>query len=176
MDNKKEKKICFSEEIDNEINSYAVIFTFILLGLLLQFFPSIFGSVDKYISIIFIAFGIIALISEVNKKIINHNLKGFDDILISVVIGAILIFARMKISIPWLLLREILKIIYILLFMVVIFGAISGILKVFYSCYVSLKNVKKKSKKKVFSSIFKIIIDLFGLVLVILQIIELISK
>lgn len=176
MKNKKEKKIIFSEEIDNEISSYALIITFIILGLLLQFFPSIFGTVDKYISIIFIVVGIIALISEINKKIQKHNLKGFDDILTSIVFGAILIIARLKIVIPWSFLREILKIVYIFLVMVVIFGAISGVLKVIYSCYLSFKNDKKKSKKKMISSIFKLIVDLFGLVLVILQIIELINK
>lgn len=171
------KKINFSKEIDNSISSYSLVITFIILGLLLQFYPSIFGSVGKIVTIIFIAVGILGFLSEIGKTFEKYNLKGSNDILTGTFLISALLIGKKFIVIPtnWFTIVAILlKIIYIFFLMAGIYSLIDGIFLATYSVYLKIKD--EKSKKRFIKISAELIIKGLGLILVILQIIEVIGE
>ena len=173
---KKEEKVTFTKEIDSEISGYALTFTLIILGIALQFFPKVFGNVDKAVSISFIILGFLSLYSELQKAVKKYDVKGFDDIFSAVVLFIILFGIKYLVKVNIGKYLAIVKFIYIFFIMVVVFGFISGIIKMGYSLYLYYKKDTKRSKKKYFNSAFKFIVKIFGLLLVILQIVEIIKS
>lgn len=76
----KEKKVYFSPEIDSRIEGFALVFTFVVAGLILQFFPTYFGNevVTQIAKWIFIVIGIMGLASELGKQ--KNQLIGLDNL------------------------------------------------------------------------------------------------
>lgn len=83
---KKEKKIYFSKEIDKQINSIAVTVSFIIIGLLLQFFPTFFGIplITTIIEWAFIIVGFLAFGSSISKS--QNIIVGFDKFFIGILL------------------------------------------------------------------------------------------
>lgn len=176
MNNKKEKKIFFSKEIDDSINGYSLVITFIFLGLALSFYPKIFGNVGKIVTYIFITIGILGFLVETEKYVKKYKIIGFDDIRNGIILSLVLLFAHKIIKIPssWLtIIIIILKIVYIIFWLTAIYSICNGLLKIIYSIYNGKKNKKKSYNIKLG---LKLIIDLLGLILVILQIINVIGE
>lgn len=171
------KKINFSKEIDNSISSYSLVITFIILGLLLQFYPSSFGSVSNLVTIIFIVVGILGFLTEIGKTFEKYNLKGSNGILTGVFLILVLLIGKAFIKIPnnwFIIIVTLLKIMYIFFLLVGIYSLIDGIFLATYSIYLKIKD--EKSKKRFIKISTELIIKGLGLILVILQIIEVIGE
>ena len=155
-DKKKESKIIFDEKIDKSISGFALVFAFIIIGILLQFDSSFFGEATSVIKITFIIVGILGLLTEISNLNINYNIKGLDNI----GIGFFLLVAS-----------YLLKVFETGLFfflLISMYGFCRGIIEMFYSIY---KNYKEKHiKENLFSSIIVTLTQLFGLVLIFAQI------
>lgn len=176
LNKKKKNNIIFSKEIDASINGYSLVITFILLGIALYMYPQIFGNVNKIVTYIFIFIGFIGFISETDNITKKYNVKGFTDILTGILLAAVLYFLNKYITIPnsWLnIIINGLKIIYIFFWLISIYSISNGILKIVYSLYINIKNNKKKTNIKL---LLKLLVDVLGLVLLILQIIKIIEE
>lgn len=80
MKDVKNKKIVFDQEADNSINGFALVLAFIIIGIILQFDNSFFGTATNFIKIGFVIIGILGLFTEVSKLNLNYNIKGLDNI------------------------------------------------------------------------------------------------
>lgn len=167
---KKKNNIVFNENIDSSINGFALVFAFIIIGIILQFDNSFFGNATNIIKIIFIVIGILGLFTEISNLNINYDIKGLNNIGIGLFLLIISYLLKVNIN-PnnWF---EILFILYeILLFFIIlisVYGLCRGLIEMAYSLY---KNYKGKNKKgNLFSSIIVVLTQLFGLVLLVAQI------
>ena len=167
---KKKNNIVFNENIDSSINGFALVFAFIIIGIILQFDNSFFGNATNIIKIIFIVVGILGLFTEISNLNINYDIKGLNNIGIGLFLLIISYLLKVNIN-PnnWF---EILFILYeILLFFIIlisVYGLCRGLIEMAYSLY---KNYKEKNKKgNLFSSIIVVLTQLFGLVLLAAQI------
>ena len=66
------QKIVFSKEIDNSLQGFSLVLTFVVMGIMLQFFPSFFGNVNKIVTIIFIIF---VIMQKIKKVVLGLILK-----------------------------------------------------------------------------------------------------
>lgn len=167
---KKKNNIVFNENIDSSINGFALVFAFIIIGIILQFDNSFFGNATNIIKIVFIVVGILGLFTEISNLNINYDIKGLNNIGIGLFLLIISYLLKVNIN-PnnWF---EILFILYeILLFFIIlisVYGLCRGLIEMAYSLY---KNYKAKNKKgNLFSSIIVVLTQLFGLVLLVAQI------
>ena len=167
---KKKNNIVFNENIDSSINGFALVFAFIIIGIILQFDNSFFGNATNIIKIIFIVVGILGLFTEISNLNINYDIKGLNNIGIGLFLLIISYLLKVNIN-PnnWF---EILFILYeILLFFIIlisVYGLCRGLIEMAYSLY---KNYKEKNKKgNLFSSIIVVLTQLLGLVLLVAQI------
>ena len=165
------KEIVFDEKIDSSINGFALVFAFIIIGIMLQFDNSFFGSATTMIKIVFIIVGIMGLFTEIKRLNIRLNIKGLGDIGIGVFILTVSYLLKINIDVSdWI---EIIVILYeMFLFFTIlisIYGCCKGLIEMFYSIY---KNYKENRNKMInlFSSIMAVLSQLFGLVLILAQI------
>ena len=164
---KKEKRIVFNEEIDDNISGVALIIAFVVMGIFLQFNSDFFGGGTNGVRITFITIGVIGLIVELSRIISKSKVKGIGDIglgvfllLISYTIHNFLSFFGVNIVV-------------FLLSLISIFGLSKGLLEMIYSIYLISKNSKKK---ELYFNTVKVITQLLALVLVIIQIYDLINN
>lgn len=169
-DKKKESKIIFDEKIDKSISGFALVFAFIIIGILLQFDSSFFGEATSVIKITFIIVGILGLLTEISNLNINYNIKGLDNIGIGffLLVASYLLKVYVDVS-SWYLFFAILFETGLFFFLLIsMYGFCRGIIEMFYSIY---KNYKEKHiKENLFSSIIVTLTQLFGLVLILAQI------
>lgn len=138
MENK-EKKILFSEKIDNAINGYALAITFMGISLFLLNNLNYFGNeiVSKIVLVICAAIGILGTFTELDK---NDTIKGLGDL------GVGLIF-----FVPWLLIYIYVKNIFLhilgfILLIIGVYGMMSGIIKVVVSIFYVVPSKERKFK------------------------------
>lgn len=136
---KKEKKITFSESIDNAINGYALAISFIGIGVFLLNNLDYFGNkaVSTVILSIFSIIGLMGTFIELGKSTI---IKGLDDL------GVGLLF-----FIPWLLIYIFGKAIWLnvlgfFLLVIGVYGMVAGFIKVIVSIF--YQNTSKERKVK----------------------------
>ncbi|MGN1342818.1 MAG: hypothetical protein ACI4VL_06500 [Bacilli bacterium] len=164
------KKIVFDEKIDSSINGFALVFAFIIIGIILQFDNSFFGNATTIIKVVFVVVGILGLFTEISNLNISYNIKGLDNIGLGIFLLIISYILKVYITTNnWF---NILSILYeMILFFVIllsIYGFCRGLIEMIYSLY---KNYKEKNKKgKLFSSTMVILTQLFGLILILAQI------
>lgn len=170
---KKEKKYLFNQEIDGAIDGFALVFTFISLGILLQYNASIFGELNFVMKIVFITIGLLGFISETSKLVKNTALKGTNDLIIALVLLIILFGVRNAIKIPkeWPnLINYIYDIGFIFILLICLFGLFLGIMRVIYSLYIISKDRTKEKNSTKFKISLTIISQIFGIILIIAQI------
>lgn len=106
-ENKKEKRIIFSEKIDDNISTFSVALTFFIIGIFLTYNKNYFQNeiVSTVIKIVFIVLGILGFITFVNKFNKNHQIKGMDNLIVGIVVILIwfLIYFYLKSTIAILL-------------------------------------------------------------------------
>lgn len=162
----KQNEIIFSKEIDDKINGFAVVITFIITGLFLIFNMNYFGNlmVSNIIRWIFIAIGILGFFVEF-PKIIKNKIKGISDFILGIVflsIWAICFFSRNI----WLI-----NIISLFFFVFGLFGSLKG----FFEIICSLRSIRREhieNKGIITVDVLLIISHMLGIALVIIQIIK----
>lgn len=160
----KEKKICFSEEIDSRINGYALALAFIVCGLLLQFLPVYFGNkiVTEVIKWIFIVFSVASFAVESGKTKIG--IVGLDDTILGVM------FVGVWFALYWFGNHWLFNIIGFIFLLFGVYGFLSGIQKVVYSISKIPHTRKELSKEEKKTDIILFVTKIFGLILTIVQI------
>jgi len=163
MDNKKDKKIIFSEEIDKKIGGLALAFTFVSLGLLLLFVDNFLGNeiANEILRWIYIAIGGLGLISEVRIK--DTSVKGTGQILAGVVITIPFVVFYINFDL-WLL-----NLILFLLGTVGVFAIFSGMLQMIYSMRILLRE-KKAGRASL--DLTLLLTRIFALFLVVAQVVQ----
>ena len=86
---KEEKKIIFSEKIDSSINGFAIVVSFIGIGMFLAYHKNYFGNtiVSKIVQWIFIIIGGLGLcveISNLRKNNPKKNIEGISDFVMGI--------------------------------------------------------------------------------------------
>lgn len=166
----KNNKVVFDEKTDSSINGFALVFAFIIVGVILQFDNSFFGNATTIIQVSFIVCGLLGLFTEISNLNIRHNIKGLDNIGPAVFLLVVSYLLKTYIDTSkWF---EIISTLYeVFLFFIIllsIYGFCKGIIEMLYSLY---KNYKEKHKKEnLFSSIMIVLSQLLGLVLILAQI------
>ena len=162
----KEKKIVFSEKIDDAINGYAIGLSFILISLFLFWQDEYLLSklATRIVGVIVGLFGLWSCSMQLSQ---STTIKGFDTL------GIGLVF-----FVPWLIcyLRFnmfVLNLILTLAFIPGVYGIVRGLMELSYSFITSVLLPKDgKSKITRFKEIFLFITQLFGLALTILNILK----
>ena len=167
---KKNKKIVFSETIDNSINGFALVCAFIIFGIIFQFNEGLFKNVSNVVKVTFIVVGIIGLFTEINKLNLNYNIKGLDSIEAGLFLWGVIYLLEVFVNNNnWL---EIFSVLYeIFLFLIVllsIYGCCKGLIEMVYSLY--LNYTKQNKKESLFSSAIVALTQLFALALIVAQI------
>ena len=164
---KQPKKEIFSQEIDSRIAGFALIITFMFVGIFLLIFPNYFGSLlaASIIRWIFIALGALGFIAEMAK--FKEKIPGISDISgVFILIIWLVVFLLVEIS--W---------VHSIIFLLLIFG-IYGVLLGSFKVVYALRN--RNLQNKVTSSIKKVdillvIAQLLGIGLVIVQLVTALS-
>lgn len=167
---KEKKKIVFDQKTDDSINGFALVFAFIIIGIILQFDNSFFGTATNFIKIGFVIIGILGLFTEVSKSNFNYNIKGLDNIGYGSFVLLILYLLKININTSkwWTIFTILYEVALFLVMLISIYGFCKGIIEMIYSLY---KNYKEKNKKvNLFSSVIVMLTQLLGLILIIAQI------
>ena len=170
------KDVIFDEKIDKSINGFALVSAFIVIGVILQFDNSFFGTSTKIIKITFIIVGILGLFTEIKKLNISYNIKGLDDIILGIILLIVGYSIKRHFDInnwiePFISLYE-----FVLFFWILIslFGFCKGMYTMIYSIYNNYKENPKNSK--FYSSILASISQLLGIALILAQIYDIFNK
>jgi hypothetical protein len=163
---KKEKKIIFSEEVDNKISGLAVVLGFLSIGIFLLLFPSYFGNklATALTRWIFILIGIIGLIIELSKTK-GSNIKGLENFIVGIVLLGMWTVLFLYKNIWWI------NIISFFIFLIGLYGLYLGSIQIVYSIIQTVRS-HKETKKSVTTDIGLLLTKVLGLVLVILQLIK----
>lgn len=163
----KEKKIYFSEEIDSRITGYALAFALIVCGLVLQFVPLYFGNevVTTVFKWFFVVIGAAGFAVEAGK--IKSGIVGLDNLFVG------LLFSGIWFALFWFGKHWIFNTIGFFCLIFGAFGFFQGLQQVIYSAS-KIPKVKKEepSKEKTRTDILLFLTKLFGVVLVVVQIIK----
>lgn len=164
---KKEKKIYFSEEIDGRITGYALAFTLIVCGLVLQFVPLYFGNgvVTTIFKWFFVAIGVAGFAVQAGK--IKSGIVGLDNLFLG------LMFSAIWFTLFWFGKHWIFNTIGFFCLIFGAFGFFQGLQQVIYSANKIPKAKKEEqSKEKTKTDILLFLTKLFGVILVVVQIIK----
>ena len=162
-ENKKEKRIIFSEKIDDNISTFSVALTFFIIGIFLTYNKNYFQNeiVSTVIKIVFIVLGILGFITFVNKFNKNHQIKGMDNLIVGIVVILIwfLIYFYLKSTIA--------NTIMFFFLILGLYGTCRGILEILYSIKNESKNIFEVIKR-----MMSILSELFGIMLIMIQILQ----
>ncbi len=170
---KKEKEIIFNESVDDSIFGFALVLTFLSIGIFLMLGNTLFAEFDLIIRIAFIIIGIVGFFTEMDKLNKKYNIVGSNNVFrgLTFLTFLYLIYIKVKYS-SWIVLF---KLLYIIAFLLLLLMGMSwiyqGLIQFAYSIYTNKKS-NKLNKKKTASSIIVVVTQILGLALVILQIIE----
>ena len=166
------QKIVFSKEIDKSLQGFSLVLTFVVMGIMLQFFSSFFGNVSCIVTIVFIIFGLLGFLVELDRIFKMQNLKGSSEImsgtfLILIMIGIKYFSKELN---GWSNIFSMLFNIFVIFFIfLAIYLLFNGIIYFFYSFKKEYTGSKKGELKL---TVLKLLMEVLGLVLVILQIID----
>ena len=164
---KKPRKIIFNEEIDSNIDGFALCITLIIIGLFLTFRSEYLGS-EKFSTIIrwiFIIFGSLGLVVEMGK-FKNKEIKGFDNLLVGLILLGAWIVCFMLWNIWYI---NVLALFFLILGL---FGFFRGLIQIVYSFILARKG---KSKGAVATNILLLLTEIMGMALVVVQIIQVLN-
>lgn len=176
---KSKKKVIFNEEIDSTINGFALVLAFLVAGTILQLKGDFFGEATIVIRFVLVVIGLIGLFTKVSNLNKRLEIYGFDNI----IIGGFLMFGFyffknleniVKLPDNFKFMGIIGYIILTFLFLLSFYGIFEGIMQIIYSIH--LKFTSKKGKLTLISSIIAPLSQIFGLILILFQIYEIIFK
>lgn len=167
---KKEKKITFSEEIDNSINGFALVVTFIAVGIFLLFNKKYFGNeiVSTIIQWIFIVIGCLGFGTEISKMNEKRGIKGIDNLVIGIIL--LIIWA----CIYYFFKNWIGNVISFFILIIGLYDGCKGIIEITYSIIIKGKDNKKaqKSRLDVTKEIILMLSEIAGIGLILVQILQ----
>lgn len=167
---KKENKVTFSEEIDNSISGFALVITFIIVGIFLLFNKDYFGNqiVATVIQWLFIVIGCLGFGTEISKINKTRGIKGIDNLIIGIIVVGIwaVIYYFMK---NW-----IGNLIGFFFLVIGIYGSCRGIIEIGYSIAELNKEHKEtqKSKLGIIKEMILILSEISGMALIVIQILQ----
>lgn len=167
QEKKNKKKEVFSKDIDARISSYALSFMFIVCGLVLQFVPAYFGNaiITEIVKWVFIVLGFIAFSVQVAKNKIG--IVGVDTLFVGI------LFLGVWFALFWFGKHWIFNTIGFFCLIFGAFGFFQGLQQVVYSASkIPKAKTEEKSKEKTRTDILLFLTKLFGVVLVVVQIIK----
>ena len=168
--NKQSKKVTFSEEVDSSISGFALVITFIIVGIFLLFNKDYFGNqiVATIIQCLFITIGLLGFGTEISKLNKNRGIKGIDDLIIGIIIVAIwaVIYYWVK---NW-----IGNLIGFFFLIIGLYGGCRGILEILYSLTKINREHKEtqKSRIEIIKEIILILSEIAGIALIVIQILQ----
>lgn len=171
--NKQAKKVTFSEGVDSSISGFALVITFIIVGIFLLFNKDYFGNqiVATVIQWLFIAIGLLGFGTEISKLNKNRGIKGIDDLIIGIIIVAIwaVIYYWVK---NW-----IGNLIGFFFLIIGLYGGCRGILEIIYSLTKINKEHKEaqKSRIEIIKETILILSEIAGIALIVIQILQVIK-
>ena len=164
---KKQKKIIFSEEIDSKIDGLTLGFAFVVVGLFLLLVPNYFGNelIGQIVRWIFIVVGVLGLLAEFNKSKPISDIKGFDNFWAGAMFlaGWAAFFFLVKDSL-W-------NIAGFLCLVLGLFGVFRGMFQIIYSIRLN-KKIKTQTKENIVSDVSLFLTKLVSLALVVLQLVK----
>lgn len=163
----KEKKIFFSEEIDSRITGYALSFALIVCGLVLQFVPMYFGNqiVTETFKWVFVVIGVAGFAVEAGK--IKTGIIGLDNLFLG------LLFTGIWFALFWFGKHWIFNTIGFLCLIFGAFGFFQGLQQFIYSASkIPKAKTEAQTKEKTKTDLLLFLTKLFGVVLVVVQIIK----
>lgn len=171
MKNKeKEKKIRFSEEVDSAIDGFALVITFITVGIFLIFNKNYFDNqtTSTVMQWLFIIIGCLGFGTEISKMNKNRGIKGIDDLMVGIVLLIIwaLIYHFVK--------QNIGHVIGFFVLIIGLYGGCRGLIEIIYSITkIGRENKKKKeSKLSVVKEIILMTSEIAGIALIVIQILQ----
>ncbi len=162
----KEKKIVFSEKIDDAINGYAIGLSFILISLFLFWQDEYLLSklATRIVGTIVGLFGLCSCSMQLSQ---STKIKGFDTLSIGLVFFVLWLICYLRFN------TFTLNLLLTSAFILGVYGIVRGVMELSYSFITSVLLPKKeKSKTTRSKEIFLFITQLFGLALTILNILE----
>lgn len=168
---KKVKNIIFSEKVDSSIDGFALISSFIGIGIFLIYHNDYFGSIiiSKIVQWLFIIVGGLGLcveISNLHKNNSKKNIKGVEDF----IAGIILLF------IWWMIYSNLnmwyINIINLFFLMFGLYETSEGFLKMIYSIFKIKKEDKKNSNYAFIKVLVLIISEIFAIIVAIINILQ----
>lgn len=167
---KKEKKVTFSEEIDNSISGFALVITFIIVGIFLLFNKDYFGNqiVATVMQWLFIVIGCLGFGTEISKMNKDRGIKGIDNLITGIIVVGIwaVIYYFVK---NW-----IGNLIGFFFLIIGLYGSCRGIIEIGYSIVKINKEHKEtqKSKLGIIKEIILILSEIAGMALIVIQILQ----
>lgn len=157
----KKEKTNFSKEVESRISGFALVFTLIVVGLVLQFNDSYFGNsiITKVIEWVCVVFGVLGFVVELGKA--KNDIIGLDNLLLGLLLCGGW-FALFKFTNHWLA-----NTLSFILLVMGLFGFFSGIQEVLYSVLYRDK-ANKSDKEK--GDLLLFLTKLLGVILVVIQI------
>lgn len=161
----KEKEVIFSKEIDSSITGLSLGTTLILVALFV-YYVGLFHNkiIEILITIILVFIGMIGTFLEIGKAK-NDDIKGIDDLGLGMTFLSIAVFLVLKYNILFL------NVICFFVLLISVFGAIQGLLKIFYSLKI---HKRESSNKKI--GIAKIVVGITEITALAVAIIQLITE
>ncbi len=166
----KQKKITFSEEIDSNISGFALVLTFMSIGIFLLFNKNYFANkiVTSFIQWLFIIIGCLGFSTEISNMNKNRGVKGIDTLVLGLALTIIwaLIYYFFK---HW-----IANVIGFFILIIGVYGSFRGILEIIYSIIEINKKNKNKSENKlaIIKEIILVLSELAGMLLIVIQILQ----
>lgn len=164
-----DKKPALDKETESEINGLALILAFIVIGVILQFFPTYFKSelATAIVKWVFVGIGVLGILGEiVSAEKRKPDIEGYSEF------GVGLVFiAAWIISLKW----SGLLVVNLLSFLPLFLGAYSlfvGLQKIIYTS--RLKNKDSGSNHPSLESIIVFATKAIGLIMVVFQLVKLV--
>ena len=163
---KKETKVYFSPEIDSRISGFALVFTFAVVGLILQFFPNHFGNqvVTEVVKWSFIVIGVLGLCVEIGNQ--KTSIIGLDSLVSGLFLtgGWLIFFVFVK---HWI--ANTLSFVFLILGL---YALAMGFQQIVYSIVLCKKDnpAEKVTKETAKGDILLFLTKLLGVILVVVQI------
>ena len=166
MAKKKEKKIVFTEKIDDNINGYSIGLTFILIALFLFWRQDYlkFEIATRVVGIVVAALGILMCSLQLSK---TSKIEGIMDFCIGAVFFLAWLILYLKVN--WL----IINLLSIALLTFGLYGMLRGMMEICYSVWTKIiVPTEKKSKSVKAKEAFLLITQIFGFALTVLNILK----
>ena len=165
----REKKIVFSEKVDDAITGYSLGLSFILISLFFFWQDTylLYREFTQVVGTLVGVLGLSAVAIQLNK---SASIKGFDSLGIGLAITLIWLICYLKLNWFWL------NLLLILPLALGVYGTIRGVLEIAYS-FITRTVVNKDDKPKTtrIKEAFLLITQILGLILTILNILKILG-